>query len=81
MAGETHLSSDSGDTFISDVPERHKRFMRSKLVDSLLDTEDFAVQILHTEGQPAQMILNFATNPGKTGNPVSMDVFSTEILL
>ena len=61
MATDKTSASDGGDTVIQDVPECHKEYMKSKLVNLLRETKDFSVQIIHTRGQPAQMIFTIGS--------------------
>ena len=66
MATETIIiSSDSDDKYVTDVHEHHKKYMKSKLINCLYDTDDYAVQILHNRGQPAQMIFRLGSTQGK----------------
>ena len=66
MACESHSLSDSEESVTSDISEHQKRFIRSRLVDSLLKSEDFTVQVVHTKGEPPHMLLNFGrTTPGR----------------
>lgn len=64
MASETHLTSDSEDTFIFEVSEEsHRKFMKSKLIDCLMESENITLQIIHKRDQRAQMILNLGSKP------------------
>ena len=63
MENETHLTSDGDDSFISVVPEHHKKFMMSKLIDFLTESEDFTLHIIHKRDQFGKMVLNIGPKP------------------
>ena len=65
MATENVVSSDSDEQYIMDVPEYHKKFLKSKLINSLYDTDNYSLQILHNRGQPAQLIVRLGSKQGK----------------
>ena len=65
MASEVELGSDSDDTRETNVPDRHKRFMKAKLIDYLSDVKNYSVKIVHTNCNEAQIVFSFSSSHGK----------------
>ena len=59
MASELETASDSEDVFISKMSRRHTEYLRSRLIHYLSTAKDISADIVHVQGQPAQMIVTF----------------------